>query len=163
MAWVDVLLCVAFALSVMVGLIRGFVFEVMSMAGWLVAYFAANWFSAMAASYVPVGQPGSSTNHAVSFAVTFIVALLLWSLLSRLIRLLIRATPLSLVDRLLGAIFGGVRGALVLLAIATVVALTPAAKSAGWQASVLAPWLIQALSELKPVLPEQLSKKLPLR
>jgi membrane protein required for colicin V production len=163
MAWVDVLLLVAFALSVMVGLIRGFVFEVMSLAGWLVAYLAANWFSVMAAPYVPFGQPGSSTNHAVSFAVTFIAALLLWSLLSRLIRLLIHATPLSLIDRLLGAVFGGARGALALLAIATVVALTPAVKSAGWQASVMAPWLMKALGELKPVLPAQLSQRLPLR
>ena len=32
-------------LSVLVGLVRGLVFEVLSLLGWVVAYFAAQWFA----------------------------------------------------------------------------------------------------------------------
>ena len=48
----------------------------------------------------------------------FIAALIVWGLLSRLLRRLIHATPLRGVDRLLGAVFGVLRGGVVLLALA---------------------------------------------
>jgi membrane protein required for colicin V production len=94
----------------------------------------------------------------VSFAVAFAAALIVWSLLARLVRMLIHATPLSVADRLLGGGFGALRGAVLLLAVATVVALTPASQSPGWRASQGARWLGQALASLKPLLPEPVAR-----
>jgi membrane protein required for colicin V production len=161
MVWVDIVLFVVLALSIVVGLFRGLVFELMSLVGWVVAYVVANWLSPLAAPYVPVGQSGSSLNHAAALLAVFVLALLVWSVLSRLVRLLIHATPLSWIDRILGAFFGGARGVLALLVLATVVGLTPLVKSPNWQASRVAPLLKRALHELKPVLPAQLSQRLP--
>ena len=62
------------------------------------------------------------------------------------------ATPLSLPDRLLGAVFGFLRGGVLLLVVATVVALTPASQSQGWRASRGVQWLNVALASLKPLL-----------
>ena len=76
------------------------------------------------------------------------------AVLARLIRLLIHATPLSLPARLLGGGFGALRGGVLLLAVAAVVALTPAAQSAGWRSSKGARWLAQTLQALKPLLPD---------
>jgi membrane protein required for colicin V production len=159
--WVDVALLAILALSVVVGLVRGLVFEVMSLLGWLAAWIAAQWLSPEVAPHLPVGAPGSASNHAAAFAATFVVALLVWSVIARVLRMLIHATPLSLVDRLLGAVFGLLRGALLLLAIATVVSLSPLKKSNAWQASLGAAWLHAALNSLKPLLPDQLSEHLP--
>jgi membrane protein required for colicin V production len=161
MAWVDIALLAILAFSVIVGIVRGFVFELMSLAGWLVAWVAAQWLAAEVAPYVPIGEAGSAMNHAAAFVITFVLALLVWSVVARLIRLLIHATPLSLPDRALGAGFGLLRGVLVLLAVTTVVGLTPLMKSNAWQASAGAGWLHAALHGLKPLLPEQLSKHLP--
>jgi membrane protein required for colicin V production len=97
----------------------------------------------------------------VAFAAAFVLALVTWALLARLVRLLIHATPLSLPDRLLGAAFGALRGAVLLLALATVVALTPASQSAAWRSSKGAGWLVQALAVLKPVLPDAISRHIP--
>lgn len=159
--WVDWALLAVLAVSMLVGLVRGFVFELMSLAGWLVAWFAAQWFAPLAAPYLPVGSPGSALNHAAAFIACFLAALLVWGLIARLIRMLVRATPLSLADRGLGAGFGLLRGAVLLLALATVVALTPAAQSTGWQRSHGALWLNMSLQGLKPVLPAQLAHWLP--
>ncbi len=161
MAWVDIALLSVLGLSVLIGIVRGLVFEVMSLAGWLAAWVAAQWLSPQVASHLPIGEPGSAMNHAAAFATTFVAALLVWSVISRLLRMLIHATPLSLIDRLLGALFGLLRGALVLLAVATVVGLTPLMKSNAWQSSTGAAWLHAALNGLKPLLPEQLSQHLP--
>ena len=70
-----------------------------------------------------------------------------------LAQLLMQATPLSLPDRLLGGAFGALRGAVLLLAVATVVAFTPAAQSQDWRASQGARWLGHTLSALKPLMP----------
>jgi membrane protein required for colicin V production len=159
--WVDALLLGVLFVSTILGLVRGLVFEMLSVAGWFAAYFAAQWLAPEVAPYIPVGEPGSSVNYGVAFAVTFIGALIVWGLAARLLRMLIRATPLSLLDRLLGAGFGFIRGMIVLLTLATVVGLTPLMKSAAWQQSIGAVWLNSVLRGLKPMLPPGISKHLP--
>src|SRR5258706_15674613 len=97
--WVDLFFGGVLLLSVIAGLVRGLVFEVLSLVGWLVAYIGAQWLSPEVAPHLPVGKPGSALNLAAAFASAFIVVLLAWGLIARLVRLLVRATPLSLVDR----------------------------------------------------------------
>jgi membrane protein required for colicin V production len=159
--WVDAVLAAVLLLSVVVGLWRGLAFEVLSLVGWVVAFFVAQAFAPAAAAYVPFGVPGGALNHGIAFFATFVLALVLWALASRLLRLLIHATPLQPVDRVLGGVFGLARGAVLLLAVATVVMLSPAQRSLAWQQSRGAAWLATALQELKPVLPEAIGQRLP--
>ena len=161
MQWVDLVMLAALSISIIVGMVRGFVFEVLSLAGWLVAYLVARWFAADVAVHIPIGNPGSATNHAVGFVLLFIAALLLWAIASRLLRFLIHASPLSIPDRALGAGFGLLRGLVLLMAAATVITVTPLAKTPAWQASRGAQWLHSALDGLRPLLPSQLSNHLP--
>jgi membrane protein required for colicin V production len=159
--WVDWVLLAVLAISVCVGLWRGLVFEVLSLVGWVVAFIAAQAFAPLIATYVPIGVRGSALNHGVAFFATFVLALVLWALSSRLIRLLIHATPLQPVDRVLGGVFGLARGAVLLLAVATVVMLSPAQRSQAWQQSRGAAWLATALQGLKPLLPDVIARQLP--
>ncbi len=161
MQWIDLFFAGTLALSVVVGLVRGFVFEVLSLLGWFVAWFAAQWLAPSFTQYVPVGARGSGINHAATFAAVFIAALLVWAIASRLLRFVVHATPLSMPDRLLGGLFGLLRGVLLLLAVATVIGLTPAVKSPSWQSSHGAQWLQGLLDNLRPVLPPQLLNRLP--
>ena len=161
LGWIDWALLGVLAVSVIVGLVRGFVFEVMSLAGWLVAWFGGQWLTREAAPHVPVGEPGSPVNLMVTFALCFFAVLVAWSLLARLVRMLVQATPLTVGDRLLGAGFGLLRGGVLLLALAFVVALTPVADSAAWRASHGARWLQLAMLGLKPLLPQDVARYLP--
>jgi membrane protein required for colicin V production len=150
---VDAVLAGVLLLSLLVGAWRGLVFELLSIAGWIAAWIAAQQFSAQIAPQVPIGSAGSGLNLAASFALVFIGALIAWAIAARLVRLLIHATPLSVVDRLLGAVFGLLRGAVLLLAVAYGVALTPLATAPAWQQSVGAGWLSAALRAAAPLLP----------
>jgi membrane protein required for colicin V production len=161
LGWVDWALLAVLALSVAVGLWRGLVFEVLSLLGWVVAYIAAQVFAPALAPMLPIGSAGGALNQAAAFAATFIAALLAWALAARLLRLVIHATPLQLVDRVLGGGFGLLRGAVLLLAVATVVLLTPAQRAPAWQHSQGAAWLTTLLTGLKPVLPEAIAQHLP--
>jgi membrane protein required for colicin V production len=151
--WVDWAMLAVMVLSFAVGAWRGLVFEVLAVLGWFVAFFVAQWAGPWLAPHLPVGGAGSLLNRAAAFASAFVIALIVWSLLSRLVRGLVRATPLAPVDRFFGALFGFVRGAVVLLVVAAVIAYTPAARSVEWRASTGAVWLNSALHGLKAWLP----------
>ena len=159
--WVDWVLLAVLLLSIAVGLWRGLVFEILSLVGWVAAYVAAQALVSTVAPLLPIGTPGGALNLGVAFAILFVLALVIWALVSRLLRMVIHATPLQVMDRGLGAGFGLLRGAVLLLALATVVALTPAARSPAWQDSQGAAWLGAMLHGLKPVLPESLAQHLP--
>ena len=159
--WIDWSLLAVLAVSVVVGLVRGFVFEVMALMGWIVAWFGSQYLAREVSPHIPVGAPGSAANMAMAYVLCFIGILLVWALMARLVRMLIHATPLSVPDRLLGAGFGLLRGGVLLLALATVVALTPAAQSKPWQRSEGARWMDAALAGLKPLLPDEVARYLP--
>lgn len=155
--WVDAALIAVLVISVIVGVIRGFVFELLSLVGWVAAWFAAQWFAPQVAPYIPVGSIGSALNLGAAFAVVFVVALLVWAIAARLIRIVIHATPLSIVDRGLGAVFGLLRGVVLLLAVTVAVGLTPAGKSSAWHQSRGAGVLAALLEGLMPLLPPQVA------
>jgi len=151
LGWVDIGLAAFLLLSVLIGLARGFVFELLSLIGWFAAWFAGFWLTPMFLGYIHIGEPGSSLNYGATFACVFLVALVVWSLGARLVRALIRATPLSAFDRLLGAGFGFVRGLVVLLVVATVIGISPWGRSIAWQRSQGVAWLNTVLHELRPL------------
>lgn len=159
--WIDWLLLAVLAASVVLGFVRGLVYEALALAGWVVAWFAAQWAAPHLAPHLPLGEPGSALQLGTAFALAFLLALVVWGLLARLVRMLVQATPLSLLDRVLGSGFGVFRGLVLLLAVATVVMLTPAAQSDPWRGSHGAQLLGQALDSLKPLLPEAAADLLP--
>jgi membrane protein required for colicin V production len=163
LGWVDWAFLGVLAFSVLVGLVRGFVFECLSLAGWLVAWFGAQWAAPQLAPHLPVGTHGSALNLAAALTLSFVAVLVAWSLLARLVRLVVHATPLSLPDRLLGGGFGALRAGVLLLAVAGVVALTPAAQSQGWRGSNGVRWLEAALQVVKPLLPDSVALRQPSR
>jgi len=161
LSWLDWTLLAVVCVSMLVGLLRGLVFECLSLAGWVVAWFAAHWLSSWLAPSIPLGLPGSPLNSGLAFGLVFVGVLLAWTLMARLLRMLIHATPLSLPDRLLGAGFGCLRGLVLLLALSSLVALTPAAQSSAWRGSHAARWLGLASLALKPLLPPTAARFLP--
>lgn len=151
--WVDATLLGAIVLSALIGLFRGLTFELLSLAGWFAAWFAAVWFGPLLADHLPIGEPGSTLNHVASFASLFVLVLLVWGLAARAIARLVRATPLKPLDRVLGAFFGVARGVLVLLALTVVLAYTPLGRASAWQESQGAAWLEELLREVLSVVP----------
>ena len=148
--WIDAAMLALLLVSVWVGAARGFTFEILSLAGWFAAWFAGLWLGPLLAPHLPVGEAGSTLNRGVAFAGAFLGALVVWSLAARAVASLIGKTPLRPLDRLLGAVFGLVRGALVLLALAAVLAYTPAVRSEAWRGSLGAVWLNAGLQALLP-------------
>lgn len=158
LSWVDLALAALLLLSMGIGLWRGLVFEVMSLAGWVVAYFAASPLSPVVEGFLPEGRFGPAVVHVVSLALAFVFVLIVWSLATRLVKTLIHATPLSVVDRLGGAGFGALRGVFIALLLVLVIGASPLAESSTWQASRAAPVLAGVLRDAAPLLPEPIAR-----
>lgn len=153
-SWVDWALAVVLLLSVTIGLWRGLVYEILALVGWIAAFAVAKWYGAEAAAWLPIGEPGGTLRLAAAYAVTFFAVLIAWTLMAKLVRMMISATPLTVLDRALGAGFGLARGLLILLLVAVLVPLIPpASNSSAWKSSVGAAWLGVMLKELKPMWP----------
>ena len=155
---IDWVLLAVLALSLLVGLWRGLVFEVLSVLGWVAAFFLAQWFAPDVAALLPMASLSQSTRYAAAFVLTFIVAVFVAGLLASIVRKMVAAVGLRPVDRVLGAVFGVVRGLVLLLAVAVAIDMTPLKDSPWWQESTGAPVLSAALKGLKPALPEQFSR-----
>jgi membrane protein required for colicin V production len=161
LSWVDLALLVLLLISIGLGVWRGLVFEMMSLAGWVVAYFAAPPLAPLVAELLPASMThglSPAVAHIVELAIAFFVVLIVWSLASRLVKMLIQASPLSPLDRLGGASFGALRGVFIALLLVLVIGASPLAQSATWKASRAAPVLVGVLHEVAPLLPEPLAR-----
>ena len=150
LGWVDLAMLGVVALSALVGAVRGLTFEVLSLLGWVAAWFAGLWLGPVLAPHIPVGTPGSPLNVIVAFASAFLVVLILSGFAARGVSALVGKTVLRPLDRFLGALFGVARALLVLLVLAAVVSFTPAMTSDAWRESHGAAWLDSIVRELMP-------------
>jgi membrane protein required for colicin V production len=161
MATLDWILLAVLVLSLLLGMLRGLVYEAMSLLAWVAAFCLAQWYALDAAQKMPLGYVSEPLRYAAGFLVVFVASVFAGGLLAWLTKKLVEALGLRPVDRTLGGLFGLLRGAILLLAMAVVVNLTALKTSQWWQASQGAAVLTSALKGMKPVLPENFGKYLP--
>lgn len=160
MTTVDWVLLAVLAFSMLLGAWRGLVYEVLSVLGWAVSFYAAQYFAPMVAGWLPLQSSSETVRYAAAFVLVFVVGVFTAGLLAFLLKKLIEAIGLRPVDRTMGAAFGLVRGVILLLAAAVVMDMTALKTSTWWQESKGAPVLTAALKGLKPLLPEEFAKYL---
>lgn len=156
MGGLDLFFLLVLLASLVLGLWRGLVYEVLSVAGWVLAFFLAQWYAADAAAYLPLGSTAEPLRHAAGFAVVFIATVFAAGFVAWLVKKGIESVGLRPVDRALGAAFGALRGAVMLLALALVVNLTPLKEEEAWRHSVGADWLNAGLHTAKGAMPDSL-------
>jgi membrane protein required for colicin V production len=161
MNWVDLVLLLLLLLSVLLGIWRGLVYEVLSVAGWVVAFFAAQAYAGTVAAWLPMAQFAPALRLATGFALVFIATAFACGSVAWVIKKMVASVGLRPVDRVLGAGFGVARGLLILLGLTVVVSMTPLHAEAAWKASPVAAMLSHGLAAIKPVLPVSVGQYLP--
>ena len=121
----------------------------------------AQWFAPEAAELLPMPQSDQTLRYAAGFVLVFIASVFAAGLISALMKKIISVVGLRPVDRILGAMFGVVRGVIFLLALSVVVHMTALQESEWWLASKGGPMLMTLLKGLKPMLPEKFGAYLP--
>jgi membrane protein required for colicin V production len=140
-------------LSVVLGLWRGVIWEVMSIGGWFVAGFAALYGSNYLSPHLVMTGLSDSLRYGLAFLLIVITCLIIWSMLTSVIKNAVGAIGLGALDRLLGGLFGFARGALILVFVTTLVSYTPVGTAEFWQTSSAVKLCKHAAHIIKPHLP----------
>jgi len=151
------------AASALLGLWRGVVSEILALAAWVVAFLVARAEGSAVANWLTgqIAEPG--TRLAVAYVLIFVGILLVFAIARMLISLMLKAVGLGLLDRLLGAAFGVLRGILVVWVAVLVAGMTPLPKGDWWRDAMLAPPLEIAVIAAKPWLPADAAKRIRFR
>jgi membrane protein required for colicin V production len=146
-------------LSALVGWWRGFMYELFSLIGWLAAYIVARTFSSQALPYVPLAVGPDNIRSAAAFAALFIVTLIVSALFAWFLAQLAKFAGLAGMDGKFGAIFGMLRGVLVVIALVWLGGLTDLPQLPFWRNALSSRPLQQAALYARNYLPEDVVRK----
>jgi membrane protein required for colicin V production len=162
MNWADYCILGALGLSVLMGLWRGFIGEVLALVIWGVALWVAWKFGPqLAAQFSAIELP--SARILVGYAVCFIAVLIAGAIVSFFVRKLVAGSGLTGTDRLLGMVFGLARGLVLVTLVILLLGFTPFPRDPWWHQSQLLPSFQQGAQWASAHLPEEVTKYLDLR
>lgn len=160
MNWADYLMVILMALSMLIGLWRGLLREVISLTTWIAAFAIAFLFAEKAAVYLIPHIDIPSLRIAAAFAGLFLITLLIGGLIGLIASYLVDYTGLTGTDRLLGAVFGLARGAAIIVALVLAAGLTPLPNDPWWQQSLLLEHFQEGALWLRSLLPPELAQNI---
>ena len=154
----DIVLIIIVTASVIYSLFRGLVREVFSLLSIILGFMAAIRLYPVPASILLTWIDNSVIAHILGFVLTFIAVSILISLLGRLVRKFVKFARLESGDRLLGAVFGLLKGVFVVtvLILALILFLPPAHPVL--TQSKLSPYFITLGEVSLSMIPDELKK-----
>lgn len=144
-------------LSLLWALLRGFVRELVSMAGWVAAFVLSVLFTQTVAGMLPRSL-GPLLASLFAFLIIFIGVWVVSGFVGLVLSRLMRAVGLGWTDRLLGGLLGLVRGAIIVLVVVMLAGLTPLPREPFWRNAMLSAPIETVLVAMKPLLPEALAQ-----
>lgn len=146
--------------SVLLGLWRGVVSELLALAAWVAAFFVARHFGIEAGRLLSKWIADPQIAMAAGFAAVFVGVLLVFGIGRLVVSLMLRAVGLGLVDRMLGSVFGIARGLVIALVAVLLGGMTALPQQPWWREATFAPPLETAVIAAKPWLPADVAKRI---
>ena len=156
----DYAIIVVVLVSVGIGAWRGSIREIINIASWVAAFILAHAFSADLVPYFADWMAEPVYRVIVAWIVIFVAVLIFASLMASVLSELVRKLGLSALDRVLGALIGLLRGALVVVVLALAAGMTKFPQSALWKNAALTPSIEVAALYARALLPQSLASKI---
>lgn len=146
--------------SVLLGLLRGAIREVLSLLGWGVAFLVARTYTSSLAGMLPVSIPSEALRYIIAYVLLFVGVLLATGMLTLLLVELVHGIGLGWLDKGLGGVFGCARGTLIVLVLVLAAGFTSLPQKPFWRQARFSSPLTAAANHLKHLLPGDLSKRI---
>ena len=144
----------------LLGVMRGLVREALNLLAWVAAFWLANAYTVDVARLLPEAIPTESLRFLAAFIMLFLGALLLMSLVTIALAELVKTLGLGVYDKGLGGLFGLARGGLIVLTLVLLAGLTGLPHQGFWRNAMFSAPLEAFAVDVKPWLPDGLSKRI---
>lgn len=148
MAVIDIIIIGIVTVSALIGVFRGLVKEALSLASWFAAIVAGTLFSAQLADLMVNLINNASLRRIAAFVLLFVVVIFAGTLVSNLISKLTEAAGLKGADRTLGALFGVLRGMIIVLVLVLVCRAFDVTQR-WFEGSLLVPYAVAMIESLQ--------------
>jgi len=162
MTWFDYAVLAILGFSLVVGVLRGFLRELVMLLGWVAAFVLATLFSGRITPLMPESL-GPALAPPLAYLAIFVAVLLVAGFIALLLTLLAKSVGMGALNRMMGAGFGLVRGLLVVLALVLFAGLTLLPKEPFWKNAVSSGAFETAIVAMRPLLPDDLRKRIKYR
>ena len=139
----DIFFIVILSFSILLAFWKGFVQQVLSLMGWVIALLSARQLGQEVAPAFASVFADPSYQLAAAYVAITIVVLLASKVISSAMGTLVQKIGLGKLDRLLGMLFGGIRGVIIIVLGVSIASLTELRHHAQWQESRLMPFMEQ--------------------
>ena len=150
---IDYAIIVIILLSICFGCFRGFIRELLSLIGWFLAFYTANFFTDSFYQYIPFGLD-DTIKYIAGYFIIFLLVLIFASIIIKLINKFIKSVGLSFSNFILGGFFGFTRGVLIIFVMILLLEKTSFSLNPGWANSTYIPIIKKSVENTLPYLPE---------
>lgn len=148
------------ALSMLLGWWRGLVYETVSLLSWVAAYFVGRLFALDMVEYVPATVGTDAAKMAVAFSLLFAFTLVAGGVLAWGMNKLVKSAGMTRLDGSLGAAFGLLRGALLVMLLVLLAGMTGLPGTSAWRNALMSSALEGVAVQARNWLPEGLAQKI---
>ena len=147
------------AASLLLGMWRGVVGEIIALVAWILAFLAARaWGAELALGFSAIADP--ALRIVAGWVAVFVIVLIAMALLRLVVQSLLKALGMTVTDRLLGVMFGVARGLVIVLAFVAVGGMTSLPKEKWLSEAYFAAPLETAVLASRPWLPTDVAKRI---
>ena len=145
-------------LSILLSMMRGFVREILALAGWVAAFFVAKTYTLQLVPLLPQAIPTETLKLLAAFVILFLATLLVTSLLAIALSEVFKKVGLGWLDRWLGAVFGLARGVIIVGVLVLLAGLTSVPQDARWRNAMFSAPLEAMVLSVMPWTPQGISR-----
>jgi membrane protein required for colicin V production len=159
--WADYAIIAVIVFSAGISFARGFIREILSILGWVIVFWVSiAYYDNVAHLFIPY-ITSQTTRQIIAFVLLFICTLTVTLLVNFFISQALHKGRFYLTDRILGVLFGSIRGILlvsVFLLLVIQVNLTSFTQSDAWNDSTIIPKLMPIVEWFQSLLPENMDQ-----
>ena len=153
MPWLDITLLAIVLISTVFSIIRGFAKDAISLTAWILAFIVAITLADKFAIILPESIENPRIRVGVAIATLFLATLIMGTIANFLLAGFISMVKMQNIDRGLGAMFGLVRGVIIVCLLVVMGAYIGLNEENWWSSSALVPvaeWMLEGIEPLLP-------------
>lgn len=156
----DYLVLGILGLSILLSVMRGLTQELLALAAWGFSFWLAASYSAPLSVHMPESLPNDSLRYMAAFIAIFCAVWLVSAIVRITLNQFLKASGLKPMDRVLGAGFGCLRGAFLVLTAVLIAGMTDLPREAFWRDAMFSPLCEAVALKIKPWLPDAVAGKI---